>query len=264
MLKKQLVIYIAITLIISPLYGFIPSAKASGCQGCCSYHGGINYSSPCDRYTGMVKCQDGTASPSCKCSCLLDKNSSIPSTSTSDGGSGGSSEAIAAGVGLAFMLGGLVAVIAKDKRKATFQAYAKRIQKLINKKQENEVFDNLKLGKFFKRYNSCSIKVSENIWIEKPNKLESRLIKRKTRKLEKNIYKLKTAENSKKSLYMRIFKDGEAILQDFNLKKILCIGSFTKKSKFRKLKMYCPSTPKFCSFQYLHYSGTTEYIQSQK
>lgn len=39
-----------------------PSIRAQ--QGCCSYHGGINY---CDSSVGRYVCNDGTYSPSCGC-----------------------------------------------------------------------------------------------------------------------------------------------------------------------------------------------------
>lgn len=34
-------------------------------SGCCSHHGGV---AGCDSASGMIKCNDGTLSPSCTCS----------------------------------------------------------------------------------------------------------------------------------------------------------------------------------------------------
>lgn len=48
----------------------IPSIVYAG-RGCCSWHGGQAY---CDEETGRWVCQDGTYSPSCKCSTNNTKN----------------------------------------------------------------------------------------------------------------------------------------------------------------------------------------------
>lgn len=57
---------LAIPLLLGTLVLGVPSAGAQ--QGCCSWHGGIDY---CDAYTGRYVCNDGEYSPTCQCSGIL-------------------------------------------------------------------------------------------------------------------------------------------------------------------------------------------------
>jgi hypothetical protein len=54
-MSKKIILFIAILL--------LPSSVSLAKQGCCSYHGGVDYCGS----SGYYICNDGTRSPSCTC-----------------------------------------------------------------------------------------------------------------------------------------------------------------------------------------------------
>lgn len=63
-MKKIIPLIYILAFIIMVIFTIIASETYAG-RGCCSWHGGQSY---CDTNTGKWVCNDGTYSPSCRCS----------------------------------------------------------------------------------------------------------------------------------------------------------------------------------------------------
>lgn len=268
--------------IIATLFLFTSSSiiiskysDAVGCQGCCSYHGGITNSCIGNR----VRCVDGTASPTCECSCLYYSGSS--GYSGGGGGGGGSVDAAAiAGAAAGLTLGALIvaALASNDPNKVNYGRILEKISKQIEKGEITESLEELRTGKYHIRSDTCNVFPSEISLIPAEEArlfiisiLEDSLKKSKKNRaaIQKEITQLHSikytpidyyalSDNSNRSYTWRVFPDGSMYIPNQSGERAVCTGSFSKKEHYKIIKIYCVTQGSYCRAKYLHESGTVD------
>jgi hypothetical protein len=275
-MKKILsIVLVTVFALVSVNVAHLKSAYAVGCQGCCSWHGGINRSAPCNYYTNHLRCNDGMDSPTCQCSCL--------SGSTSSYGSGGGGNDAAAAVAAGALAVGLTALIAaaaaeNDPNKEMYGRKLQQAIKMMEKGKTNSTLAELRTGIYTLRSDSCrhfpaaiNLMYASNarpIIIDRLKESIGHIRDRESRKETKKQIKdmqnatispvshyAMTGDNHSSYLYY-IFPDGSMYIPDPTGKKAICSGQFQKANEYKILKMYCATqSGRYCRTQYVHESG---------
>jgi hypothetical protein len=278
-IKNAVVAILLLGLIVSPLNA-TKSAFASGCQGCCSWHGGIQ---GCNYFTNHVQCRDGVDSPTCMCGCMSSANDS-----SYGGGGGGSSKAAAITTGAilgAAALGGMIFLMS-NSNESSFKTYVERATKLAKAGELGSTSPDFRRGRYLKRLDSCKLFPSEVQLLQSDElrdilvpilkeKLRTTTTKKEKQALNAQLAELTRAKylpsnyawlNAASNSYgtFLLLKDNTIISFDTESKEIACAGTVTKDSNYKKAYVYCRSDGKMCQSSFIHESETKEYIKAQR
>lgn len=261
---------IFVFLITTTMFHSMP-LLASGCQGCCSYHGGITSSCYGDR----LMCVDGTASPTCSCSCL----SSSKSTGGGGGSGGGIDSNTAAAITGATLGVGLASAFIYGLVKGKEISYNRHYERTLRHVKEgtfSEGFKALSVGEYAKGKRSCDY-MPDTVYVTRIEdvrslalenlhaQLKSTKSKSEAKKVKKDIsdyekltplhsscYFVNPANNS--VLVGNVFQDGTVAIFDNAHEELLCTGRLDKTTKYKKAVLYCKNNSKFCQAIYRHVS----------